>query len=161
MNDGKRYLVRSNANSKIHANILSILAEKKINLLKHLKKQKKYKNHTGVQRLISNEDVVIEEVAAKYEKEAAYSINKGERIGICLRDKKTGEIENENEMFFVLIHELAHIMTDAYKHNQQFWKNMSLLIENAIEAKLYNYVNYKSKPTMYCGHLISHSPYVK
>jgi predicted metal-dependent hydrolase len=160
-NDGKRYLVKNNKFSSNSANILAELNNKKLKLCTFLKAQDKYKNHNGVQNLLNNSDVVIEEVAKKYEKEAAYSINKGEKIGICLRDKTTGKLQNINDMFFVLIHELAHIMTDEYKHNKKFWDNMSLLLENAIKAGLYKYTNYKHNPTNFCGHLISHTPYSK
>ena len=121
-------------------------------------KQSKYDNHYGVQQLLKNKNVVIEEVAKKYKNQAAYSINKGERIGICLRNKKN-KYENKNTMFFVLIHELAHIMTKEFKHNDKFWKNMSLLIENATNAKLYKYTEYKTNPESYCGHDITHNPY--
>ena len=159
--DGKRYLVKNNKFSSKSANILSELNSKKNKLCTYLKTQKQYNNHKGIQRLLNNSDVIIEEVAKKYEKEAAYSINKGEKIGICLRDKQSGKLQNVNDMFFVLIHELAHIMTAEYKHNKEFWDNMSLLIENAVNADLYTYVNYKTKPVTFCGHRISHTPYSK
>ena len=118
--DGKRYLVKDNIYSEKSANILAELNSKKNKLIKYLRTQKQYNNHKGIQNLLNNSKVIIEEVAKKYEKEAAYSINKGERIGICLRDKKSGKLQNANDMFFVLIHELAHIMTAEYKHNKEF-----------------------------------------
>lgn len=158
--NGRKYLVKPTKNKTKSAELLSILEQKKNALCDHLKSKSEYKTNNNVKRLLNNRNVVIEEVAKKYGNEAAYSINKGERIGICLKSK-SGSFENENNMFFVLMHELAHIMSKDYGHHDQFWKNFALLIENAIEAKLYKNVKYKRNPQEYCGHVISHNPYNK
>lgn len=164
-NDGKKYLVKSDDFSIKSADTLAYLNQFKKQLCDYL--ENKLKNNsikskfrTSVKRLLDNKDVILEEVAKKYEGEAAYSVNKGERIGICLKNKN-GKYENRNTMAFVLMHELAHIMTSEYKHNKNFWDNMAYLIENSIGAKLYKHVEYSKQPENYCGHNISHTPYSK
>ena len=159
-NIGKRYLVKSDKFSKKSTETLAYLDDFKSKLCKHLENKKIYNANESVQRLLDNKNVILEEIAKKYEGEAAYSVNKGERIGICLKNKN-GMYENKNTMAFVLMHELAHIMTSEYKHNKKFWSNMALLIENAIEAKIYKYVEYRKNPETYCGHDITHTPYSK
>lgn len=156
----KRYLVRSQKSSKMQiksANLLASLSKKKNILCDYLKNNEKYNKKYGVRRLLSRRNVRLEELSYDYDKEAAYSINKGERIGICLR-KKNGNIENENTMFFVLMHELAHIMSIKYAHDDEFWKNFAILIKAAQECNVFVYRDYTSNPTSYCGHSITHTP---
>lgn len=155
--NNKRYLVRDN-NSKESADRLAKLVQKKNMLCQYIKRHKKYKNHNGVKRLLERQDVEIEEKSLEYDNQAAYSINKGERIGICLRNNR-GQYEDGNTMFFVLMHELAHIMSRKYAHDEEFWNNFAILIEVAIEAKLYKYKEYSKDVTTFCGHVISHTPY--
>ena len=156
----KRYLVRLHDSPKYQmksANLLASLSTKKNQLCDFLVKNKKYKDHNGVRRLLNNRNVKLEELSYEYNKEAAYSINKGERIGICLR-KKNGKIENENTMFFVLMHELAHIMSTKYAHDDEFWSNFAVLIKAATECNVYVYRDFGKAPDSYCGHRISHTP---
>ena len=156
----KKYLVRKYPNTKNQqksANLLASLSAKKNKLCDYLSRTKKYKHHYGVNRLLRNQYVKLEELSYEYNNEAAYSINKGERIGICLR-KKNGEYENSNTMFFVLMHELAHIMSRKYAHDTEFWNNFALLIRAATECNIYTYRNYDESPSSYCGHRISHTP---
>jgi hypothetical protein len=158
--NGRKYLVKQSENAQKSADLIALLENHKNALCNFLQSKKEYRNNTDVKRLLKNRKVVIEEIAKKYSGEAAYSINKGERIGICIKDKK-GNFENFNNMFFVLMHELAHIMSEDYGHHETFWKNFSLLISNAIESKLYKNVRYKDNPQQFCGHTISHNPYDK
>ena len=153
----KNYLVRLHDNPKLQiqsANLLASLTNKKDKLCNFL--EKRHKNNKAVQRLLHNKNVKIEELAYEYSNEAAYSINKGERIGICIR--KNNKVQNENTMFFVLMHELAHIMSVKYAHDEEFWNNFAFLIKAATQCGVYKYENFDANPTNYCGHRISFTP---
>lgn len=158
--DGSRYLVRNGPTQGKSADILAKMQKKKVELCKFLESTPKYSTNHGVRRLLRRRGVEIEERSHEYNDEAAYSINKGERIGMCLKDQN-GTYENENTMFFVLMHELAHIMSTKYAHDAEFWKNFATLIEAAVEAKLYKYKRYDKEHTAFCGHDIVHTPYKK
>ena len=84
-------------------------------------------------------------------------MNKGEKIGICVRYKN--KKVNENSLFFVLLHELAHIMSESYGHTEEFWRNFKYLIEISIRYNLYKYENYNTNPTNMCGTEISSTPH--
>ena len=158
--NNKKYLVRSHNKSSIiqkSANLLAELTKKKSILCDFIESSNKYKSHKGIKRLLENKDVKLEELSYKYNDEAAYSINKGEVIGICLRDKD-GKLQNKNTMIYVLIHELAHIMSVNYAHDKEFWNNFAFLLEAAIECNIYKYVDYTHSPTTYCGHDVSQNP---
>ena len=96
---------------------------------------------------------------AKY---TSYSVNKGEKIVFCLRDKKAGEtLVKENIMTFVSIHELAHLMTKSIGHEPEFWANFKLLLKISIDNGLYENIDFNSTPKPYCGINITDTPLKK
>ena len=59
-----------------------------------------------------------------------YNTNKGNEIGLCI-DGDT------NEIFHVLIHELAHSTVDEYSHSKDYWKNFKELREICVNLGIY------------------------
>ena len=57
-------------------------------------------------------------------------------------------------MTFVAIHELAHIMSKTYGHNEEFRKNFRWLLEQAEYAGIYTHEDYSLRPQEYCGILV-------
>ena len=54
------------------------------------------------------------------EKSAAYTVNKGDELRICIRDPdKENLFENENTSVFVLLHEMAHLMSVNWGHGKR------------------------------------------
>ena len=90
----------------------------------------------------------------------SYSENKGEKIVVCLRDKTSPPypLIEENTVMFVLIHEMAHLMTASIGHTPEFWTNMRKLLHDCIQLGVYQSVNYAKNPVKYCGMTISDSP---
>lgn len=71
------------------------------------------------------------------EERAGYSENKGEVVGLCLSDMASKEQSKyENELFYVLLHELAHIGTAEYGHTDEFWALFETLRGYAKDADL-------------------------
>ena len=66
---------------------------------------------------------------------------------------------DEHTLMFVAIHELSHIATKSVGHKQEFWDNFKFLLENAKECGVHSPVDYKNKPTQYCGMDIKDNPY--
>jgi hypothetical protein len=94
------------------------------------------------------------------ETSAAYTVNKGEELRICVRRRgESVEFEDMNTGFLVLLHELAHLMSTSYGHGMEFKKNFAIITKIAVELNLYQYVNYAQNPTSYCDTEITHSPY--
>ena len=70
-----------------------------------------------------------------------YNVNKGYEIGVCI----DGE---PNDIFHVLIHELAHSVSSKYSHDDEFWKNFSDLKDLCVKCGVYTKI--KEKKFM-CG----------
>jgi hypothetical protein len=88
----------------------------------------------------------------------SYTIRKGEIVAICLRSIQDKSFHDLNDIFFVVIHELAHISTKEYGHGVIFWKNFKLLLREAVLFNLYKFVDYSKYPVNYCGMNITYSP---
>jgi predicted metal-dependent hydrolase len=150
---------KENYTSKKNSKTINFLKKKTRKLIIRLKRSE-FKDKKEVKRLINNWSGVIRQLKVKYKSESiAYSVNKGERIHICLTDPNTGElIKDKNTMFFVLLHELAHVMTKEYSHNQNFWNNFRFLLRFSIKEGMYRYVNYSEQAVTFCGKYINHNP---
>ena len=70
-----------------------------------------------------------------------YNSNKGNEIGLCL-DGDT------NEVFHVLIHELAHCTVDEYTHSKEYWNNFKELRDICVKLGIYQEI---PKRTEFCG----------
>jgi hypothetical protein len=89
----------------------------------------------------------------------SYSENKGELIVVCLRDKRPPYVfVDENTVMFVILHELAHLMTTSIGHTPEFWANFRIILHDAITLNIYTPINYAKQPTAYCGMTITDSP---
>lgn len=70
-----------------------------------------------------------------------YNTNKGQEIALCIDG-------TPNEVFHVLIHELAHCTVDEYSHSDIFWKNYVELRDICVELGIYEKIPEKTK---FCG----------
>lgn len=73
-----------------------------------------------------------------------YNVNKGYEIGVCIDG-------DPNDVFHVLIHELAHSVSTEYSHGSDFWKNFSDLKDLCIKCGVYTKLSGKKNV---CGSYI-------
>jgi hypothetical protein len=89
----------------------------------------------------------------------SYTINKGQEVHLCIRQKNENKtFHSHNLLMFVMLHELAHIMSKSIGHNQEFMNNFKFLLEEARELGIYIPVNFKHNPAQYCGIEVSNNP---
>lgn len=82
----------------------------------------------------------------------SYSINKGESIVLCLRQRDNNEtFVDKNIILYVFIHELSHISSIHVGHVQEFWALFKKFLNHAIEMGIYKKTDYKANPQPYCG----------
>ena len=96
-------------------------------------------------KILQNQVLLIGYLKKKHE--LGYNTNKGYEIGLCLDGKV-------NQIFHVLLHELAHSTVSEYEHSTQFWQNFKELRELATQIRIYEPVNSSEK---FCGKYISDS----
>jgi hypothetical protein len=158
--DGVMYRVRNMPDKEEAANLLSRVREKIKKLYDYL--LKKYPNKPQIKQLVQNfkPDPSRFTEATPAAEHTSYSINKGEKIHLCLRQRE-GENEtlvDENVMVFVALHEMSHVITPSLGHGPDFWNNFGWLLKQAEEINIYKYQNFKAHPVSYCGLHITDAP---
>lgn len=73
-----------------------------------------------------------------------YNVNKGYEIGLCV----DGE---PNDIFHVLIHELAHSTVPEFEHSKKFWEHVEELKTHCVNLGIYKEVPSEKK---FCGQII-------
>lgn len=86
----------------------------------------------------------------------AYAIDKKE-LFICVRDS-TGKVQEFDDLFFVLLHELSHIMNPSFGHDDKFWNQFKMTLEIANKLGFLPYKNYDDYSVTVCGKTISSNP---
>lgn len=81
----------------------------------------------------------------------SYSVNKGEELVFCLRNKETFEFYDYNKILYVAVHEIAHIGCPEVGHTKLFFELNRYLLETAQQIGLYSYNDYNTIPEEYCG----------
>jgi|SaaInlStandDraft_2_1057019.scaffolds.fasta_scaffold89991_2 hypothetical protein len=155
--DDNEYLVRDRDDKQEAANMLATIRNKLQKLVDSMKL--KYPNDESVIRMNKkfNADNISE--SGKSSQYTSYSVNKGEKIVFCIRQKDENEsFVDLNTITFVAIHELAHIMTKSVGHTEEFWKNFKLLLEESIIIDVYTKEKYSQNPKEYCGIKVTDSP---
>lgn len=167
--DGRKYLVRNLPDSQKASDQLAMIRNKLNKMVKQLKRE--YPDDVRVKRLCKRfrPDALTESNGR--ENYTSYTVNKGQKIVLCLRHRpsagqrkqnnltnKNGFVE-DNTLFFVCLHELAHVMSVCLKHKPEFWDNFKFLLKFAIDKGYYDYQAFHQQPADYCGIKISDTPY--
>ena len=158
--DGRMYKVRDMEDKQHAADLLAKIRLKLTTLTNKL--EQKYPDKPQIKQMIQNfrNDPNRFLEATPDSQHTSYSVNKGESIHLCLRQRSTMDesLVQENIIMFVAIHELSHIVTESIGHGPDFWNNMGFLLKEAEALNLYQYTDFKAQPVSYCGMQITDSP---
>lgn len=128
--------------------------------------KKTYPYDKRVIRMFNRLNNVVIEEAPDEKNSSTYTINKGEIVAVCLRPKlNNGHIDNfnfhdDNTLWFVIAHELAHIMSISEGHGSEFIENFKFILKTSHDLGYYNNpVDYRNKPITYCGVKVTNNPY--
>jgi hypothetical protein len=158
--DGKIYRVRDIPDKQKAADLLAKVRQRMKKLSIHL--QSKFPDKPQVKRLLqrfeASPDRILESTPDA--EHTSYSVNKGEKVHLCLRQRQGGDetLVNENVMVFVALHEMAHMITDSIGHEPEFWNNFGWLLKEAEAIGAYQYQDFKAHPVRYCGTQITDQP---
>lgn len=138
--------------------VLSDLRTRALRLVDVLRE--KYPNDERVKRL-SRWNGIIHETEHTANGVFGYNVNKGAGgVSVCVHNRM-GEPNRFNDLFFVVMHEMSHIMTEAYEHDHKFWNSFRLLIKEATKNGLFVNVDYKKHPSRFCdGYLMDNPTFV-
>ena len=158
--DGKQYKVRDMPDKEEAANLMAHIRMRLTRLCDAL--EKKYPDKPQVKQLVRNfrSDPTRFIESAPDEEHTSSTINKGESIRMCLRQREGGNegLVDENVLLFVAIHELGHVCTESVGHGPDFWNNFGWLLKEAEALGIYKYTNFSAHPVSYCGVYITDAP---
>ena len=155
--NGLTYKIKNEGSDEIKkkkANILSRLDEKAKKIVKHMYDNKLPIEDIAIKTYNRFSNSKIGETPHG-DKSAAYTQNKG-NIFICLLTNN--KFNDENDAFFVILHELAHVMSDSYGHGDEFKKNFDFIVKLAVKLDLWKPKKYEEDNTDYCGVVVTSSP---
>lgn len=160
--DNEYYLVRNMADKQHAADRLARTRAKLLRLRKYL--EQSHTDKPFVAQMLKNFDFSPARFSestpdAKY---TSYSVNKGEKIYMCLRQRnEREELVEENVVVFVALHEMSHVGTASTGHTPEFWNNFAWLLKQAEHIQIYAYTDFAAHPVEYCGVHITDSPTYK
>jgi hypothetical protein len=158
--DGRSYKVRDLPDKQEAANLMATVRIKLTKMCALL--EQKYPDKPQVKLIAKNfrddPDRFMESTPDA--SHTSYSVNKGEEIHLCLRQRAGGNesLVDENVMVFVGLHELGHVCTESVGHGPDFWNNFGWLLKEAEVAGIYRYTDFQAHPVAYCGVNITDSP---
>jgi hypothetical protein len=162
--DGESYRVQPGAAEPgAAADLLARLNGRALELLRALRRS--YAGRGGARAAAAERlrrrydpDHLAENAPGAKDGETAYALNKGELVALCLRDPLTGELQGEELLFFVHLHELAHLAVEAEGHPPEFWQTFRWLLEEAEASGVYKSPDFEAAPARYCGVAVDYNP---
>eukprot|EP00798_Chlamydomonas_sp_ICE-L_P011503 gene11503-biopygen15670 len=146
--DGREYLMRRLPGRQNAANLMARINSNLNKLVQH--HVAKYPKNPVVRQLYDNYNPdALSEGGAELGY-TSYSVNKGEKIVLCLR-QRDHELVEENILMYVVIHDLGHLATDEVGHTPKFWSNFKWILGEAMSIGLYTKVDFDNEPQKYCG----------
>ena len=156
--DGRRYLTQNFGDRQAAADALARLRAKLEALVAKLRADHPDDPRTALLAANVNLDSLAE--GTNRGRYTSFTTDKRD-ITMCLRSKETDALESDNMLTFVVLHEAAHCATPYAEdaHDPAFWENFKFLLKVAVEAGLYQRVDFKRHPARFCGVPVTDSPY--
>ena len=118
----------------------------------------KFPSDPRVKRLMRRLKTIKLEESELKEGVSSFTVNKGELISVCVRSKENhSQFHNHQLLLFVIIHELGHIASESFGHNDEFNTNFKWLLHEAQNVG-YTPVDYSVNPITYCGVNVTNNP---
>ena len=154
--DNNVYLVQDKDNKAQSANKLAYLKNNIQTIVNYLQQhQNDYPDYPIVNLISRTKNIIIQERPANETDYTSYTVNKGEKIVFCIRSSYLDTIHDNNILMYVMIHELAHILSNNVGHGEEFVKNFKFLLNIAVKLNLYKIENYEKNPMEYCNMTIN------
>ena len=155
--DNRIYLVRKLKTKQRAANLLAELNADAMKLINHL--VAKFPDNEDVKRLYENYSPESISEGSPDSGYTSYSVNKGEKIVLCLRQKDDeNTFVDKNVMMYIFTHECAHVgLTHEIGHTDKFWSFFRFILTEAVAIGVYEKVDFAKNPVKYCGITITSS----
>jgi hypothetical protein len=150
--DGRSYMVRDAPHKRETADMLARLNAKAEELIVRLTRD--HPRDVSVRRLAHRYRPSALSEGLLASNMSSYTINKGEQIVLCMRTRDPSDVLfPEDVLFYVVLHELAHVASLSEGHGNEFDKNFNFLLKTAAGYKM---IENRLVGLDYCGVYIPH-----
>lgn len=157
--DQKYHLVRNMPDRQSAADRMAEIKSRLVKLVNYIKE--KFPNDPRSERLVDRFDIDSIQETRIDSTHTSFSIDKGEEIHLCLRDKSEDlNIHKLNTLMFVALHELAHVASEKQGHGEEFKTNFVWILKNATQIGIYQSVDYSQNNEKFCGEVINSNPLI-
>lgn len=157
--DNSYHLVRNLPDRKDAANTMAEIKKRLLQLVSYFKL--KLPNDPRTKRLSRKFNVDSIQETRIDSTHTSFSVDKGEEIHLCLRDKSDQfKIHKTNTLMFVSLHELAHIASEKQGHGEEFKTNFVWILKYATQIGIYNSIDYSQNNEAFCGEVINQNPLI-
>lgn len=150
--NNKKYAVIQTGDYVAAADMLASLEDKAREFIAAA--AEKYHNDKTIKRIQKYWTGTISEIPQS--DTIAYALEKRD-LFMCVRDN-AGNIQQLDDLLFVLLHELSHVMNSTYGHDASFWKQFKKTLEMANKLGYLPYKNYDDYSVQVCGKTINSNP---
>jgi len=158
--DGQTYSVRDMPDKQEAADLMAKVRIKMNKLKLHV--ESSFPDKPQVKQLSANFEASPSRIyeSTPEAEFTSYSVNKGESVYFCLREREGNNeaLVNEDIVTFVAIHEMGHMITKSIGHGPDFWNNFAWLLQEAERIGIYKHRDFRAHPVSYCGMKITDQP---
>ena len=147
--DHKKYVVLNKKDSKDAANLLATMSKNLISVKTHL--EQNYNSDDITTNISSRFDPSNISEGSPDSQYTSYTVNKGEKMVFCIREKESKKLHDLNLLMYVSLHELAHVGCKSIGHNEEFKRNFKFLLEVAKKIGIYKPISFTNNTVKYCG----------
>lgn len=146
--DSKKYVVLNKEDATDAADLLAEISGRLVKIQKELESKHDEKNIQTIKDRFNPSNISEGSPDSQY---TSYTVNKGEKMIFCIRDKETKKLHDINLMMYVALHEFAHVISVTVGHNKEFHKNFNYLLKVAEEMGIYKKLPLGKQQIKYCG----------
>ena len=150
--DNRRYVVLNQHDAKDAADMLANISTRLIKVKTYL--EQNHQDETITKNINNRFDPSVISEGSPDTQYTSYTVNKGEKIVFCIRDKETKRLHDLNLLMYVSLHELAHVGCESTGHNAEFKRNFKFILEIAEKINIYKPLPLGNQMIDYCGEKI-------
>lgn len=152
--NGHTLHVLRESKNKEAVQLLGSIATEAERLVEHVSKNFPEKSGMQLLRKRFNKNNIYE--GSPRDADFTYTEDKGEKLVICLRNKKMN-FHDKNLLMFPVIHELGHMCDRDHNpgHTSSFTDCFKFLLQEAQKIGVYQNIDFENDPKPYCGMTIS------
>lgn len=152
--DNRNYLVNNLPDAQDAADILAKLRFNMIKLVNAIDNDFKAEYVPDFKERVTNIRFMENPILVPSKEMTSYTVNKTDRLVLCLRGGKNFELQDFNTITYVCIHEVGHVGNKLFDHGDEWLNLFTELLKLAIKIGVYQDENYMESPVLYCSTLI-------